>query len=102
MPVYAIFEVDVDDDQSENEAKDYASYKAAVPELIERFGGRYLVRAGSGRALEGRPTTGRWHLVEFPDANSAERFWNSAEYLALKPLRAGAAEVRAVLVEPPR
>lgn len=95
MAVYAVFEVEVVDDA----AGGYQQYRAAVPALIERFGGRYLVRAGSGEALEGRATTARWHLVEFPDLAAAHAFWDCPEYLALKPLRAGAADVRAVVIQ---
>jgi uncharacterized protein (DUF1330 family) len=95
MTVYAVFEVEVHDDHSEA----YAAYRAAVPALIERFGGRYLARAATGRALEGAPTTGRWHLVEFPSADAAEAFWSCPEYLELKRLRADAASVRAVVIE---
>jgi len=93
-PVYAVFEVDVLDADHEG----YAAYRAAVPELVARHGGRYLARAATGRALEGAPTSARWHLVEFPDVASAEAFWTCPEYVALKPLRAGAADVRAVLI----
>jgi uncharacterized protein (DUF1330 family) len=96
VSVFAVFEVDVHDSGSEA----YAAYRAAVPVLIERFGGRYLARAATGRALEGAPTTARWHLVEFPNAEAADAFWASPEYTDLKTLRADAVSVRAILVEP--
>jgi uncharacterized protein (DUF1330 family) len=96
VSVYAVFEVDVRDPGSDA----YATYRAAVPALIEQFGGRYLARAATGRALEGAPTTARWHLVEFPSAEAATAFWSSPEYAELKVLRADAVAVRAVLVEP--
>jgi len=99
--VYCVFEVELLTDPSPHDADGYERYRAAVPELIARFGGRCRRARGSGTALEGRPTTARWHLVEFPDAESAQQFWSCPEYVALKPLRAGAADVRAVLVEPP-
>lgn len=95
-PVYVVFEVEVLDPGSSG----YADYRAAVRPMIEQAGGRYLARAAPGTALEGRGTNGVWHLVEFPDARTAQDFWASPEYAALKPLREGAADVRAVLVEP--
>lgn len=95
-PVHVVFEVDVLD----ADAPGYVAYKAAVAPLIERFGGRYLARAARGTAIEGPGTSGVWHLVEFPDAASVQAFWASPEYAELRPLRAGAAEVRAVVVEP--
>jgi uncharacterized protein (DUF1330 family) len=96
VSVYAVFEVDVRDPDSDA----YAAYRAAVPALIDHFGGSYLARAATGRALEGAPTTARWHLVEFPSAEAADAFWSSPEYAELKALRADAVSVRAVLVEP--
>lgn len=100
MPAYAVFEVVVDPDPTTDVAARYAEYRRAVPALIEQHGGRYLARAVQAESLEGEPTAGRWHLVEFPDAAAARAFWRSAEYLELKPLRDGAADVRAVLIDP--
>ena len=96
MSVFAVFEVDVRSPASDA----YAAYRAAVPALIEQFGGRYLARAATGRALEGAPTTARWHIVEFPSAEAADAFWSSSEYVELRMLRADAVAVRAVLVDP--
>jgi uncharacterized protein (DUF1330 family) len=76
----------------------YDRYRAAVPALIARFGGRYLARAAEAETLEGVTRVSRWHLLEFPDADAARSFWSSPDYVALTPLRAGAATVRAVLV----
>ena len=39
--------------------------------------------------------------MTFPDAESADAFWSDPDYLALKPLRAGAADVRAVVISAP-
>lgn len=95
-PVHVVFEVRVLDAESPG----YTEYRTAVAPLIERFGGRYLARAARGIAIEGEATDGVWHLVEFPDTAAVHAFWASPEYEALRPLREGAAEVRAVLVEP--
>lgn len=94
-PVHVVFEVDVLD----ADAPGYLDYKAAVAPLIERFGGRYLARAARGTSVEGPGTKGVWHLIEFPDARAVHAFWDSPEYAELRPLRAGAADVRAVLIE---
>ena len=98
MTVHAVFEVQIDPEAPAEAAERYARYKAAVPALIERFGGRYLVRAARGEALEGPPSHGVWHVIEFPDAAAARAFWSCDDYLALTPLRDGIATVRAVLV----
>ena len=101
MTVYAVFEVRVDDEASEEVQANYARYKAAVPEIIARYGGEYLVRAGTASALEGAAPAGRWHIIAFPDEAAAHAYWDSDEYRATAPLRKGAADVRAVLVSPP-
>lgn len=98
MPAYAVFEVVVNPHPTEDARANYERYRAEVPTLIEQHGGRYLARAATPESLEGAPSNGRWHLVEFPDADAAQAFWASADYLAIKPLREGAADVRAVLL----
>ena len=101
MTVIAVFEVQPNPNATDEQKKNYDEYRSRVPALIESHGGRYLVRAGSGEAVEGAPSTARWHIIEFPSAQAAKDFWSSPEYLALKPLRKGAADVRAVVVSPP-
>ena len=101
MTVIAVFEVQPIADATEEHKRNYDEYRSKVPALIESFGGRYLVRAGSGEAIEGAPAAARWHVIEFPDEAAAKAFWSSADYAALKPLRKGAANVRAVVISPP-
>lgn len=101
MPAYAVFEVTLHDDPTPDAIAAYDEYRAAVPALIERQGGRYLARAWPGEVLEGAAAGDRFHLVEFPDAESARAFWASPEYLAIKHRREGAATIRAVLISPP-
>lgn len=102
MPVLALFEVTLLPSATPEQLERYLEYKAAVPPLVARFGGRYLARAATGEVLEGAPGADerRWHVIEFPDAASAHGFWACEEYRAIQPLRAGAVEVRAVLLDP--
>ena len=96
-----MFEVTLQPDPSPEALAAYDEYRAAVPALIAAAGGRYLARAWAGEALEGAAAGDRFHLIEFPDADAARGFWTSPDYLALKHRRAGAADVRAVLLLPP-
>jgi uncharacterized protein (DUF1330 family) len=52
MPAYFIVEIDVQD------AAAFDQYRAQVPATIARYGGRYLVRGGSGGDPGGRRTAG--------------------------------------------
>jgi uncharacterized protein (DUF1330 family) len=101
MPAYAFFEVTVIADASPEQLERYDRYRQAVPELVARFGGRYVARAWQGEVLEGGTAGDRFHLIEFDDADSARSMWTSPEYVALKDDRKGAVSVRAVLVSPP-
>lgn len=98
MPVYMVTEVKKKDKQKYNE------YIAAVTELIEKYGGRYLVRGGrvtplfKGRELERRHVD-KIVIMEFPSAAAHGRCFTSREYLDLVPLRDAAADVRAFLLE---
>ena len=55
-------------------------YRAAVNDTIVQYGGRFLVRAGATRLIEGGPEPKTIVILEFPDAASFDRWWNSPEY----------------------
>lgn len=98
MPVYMVAEV-----KKKNKQK-YNQYIAALTEIIEKYGGRYLVRGGRMTPLFGGREMERRHpdkmlVVEFPSAADHRRCFTSSEYLAITPLRDSGAEIRAVLLE---
>ncbi|MEJ0070600.1 MAG: DUF1330 domain-containing protein [Pseudomonadota bacterium] len=64
--------------------------RRAVP-IIERFGGRYLTRAGTHDVLEGDWQPNRVAVIEFPDMAALREFYGSAEYQPLIALRREAA-----------
>jgi uncharacterized protein (DUF1330 family) len=77
-------------------------YAARAAELIERFGGRYLLRAPGAELLEGDFGDGASVVVsEWPDRAAARAFWESPEYAEAKRRRAGIADCRIWLVEAP-
>jgi uncharacterized protein (DUF1330 family) len=46
--------------------------------LIEKFGGRYLVRGGDLRRVEGNLALDRLVVLEFPMLDAAQKFYDSA------------------------
>jgi uncharacterized protein (DUF1330 family) len=62
----------------------------AVP-MIERFGGRYLTKAGTHEILEGDWKPNRVVVIEFPDIASIRNWYQSPEYQPLIALRRSAA-----------
>jgi uncharacterized protein (DUF1330 family) len=93
MPAYVIAETDVHD-----EAR-YERYKAAAPETIAAYGGRYVARGGELAVLEGEWQPPRVVLLEFDDLAAANRWYASPEYQEAKRLREGAATMNLVAVE---
>ena len=77
----------------------FEKYRAAAPEVIAGFGGRYLVRGGAVEPLEGDWRVARLVVIAFESMAQAKRFYHSPEYQAILPLRLASAEGEVVLVE---
>jgi uncharacterized protein (DUF1330 family) len=93
VPVYMVIEVEVVD------AATYAEYVARIPAVVEKYGGRYLVRGS-----EVVPLTGDWRperliILELPSMEQMTTWNFSPEYLELAPLRGRAARTRAIAVQ---
>lgn len=93
MPAYVIANIRVQD------AEAYEEYRRVVPAVIERFGGRYLVRGGRSDALEGDMTLGRVIILEFPSYEDARSWYDSPEYAAAKEIRQGCSIGDVLIVE---
>jgi uncharacterized protein (DUF1330 family) len=79
-----------------------AGYGRAAAALVERFGGRYVLRAPGAQLLEGAFGDGASMVIsEWPDKAAALAFWNSPDYAEAKTLRDGVADVQVLLIEAP-
>ncbi len=94
MAVYMIIEI-----QRIHDPAAYAEYIDRVPEVIERFGGRYVVRTSQVIRLSGEWRPERFIIIEFPTVERIRDFAASAEYEALAPLRERATDSRSIAVE---
>jgi uncharacterized protein (DUF1330 family) len=93
MPAYVIVETDIHDPEQ------YEQYKAASPGAVAAGGGTFVVRGGEIAVLEGDWEPSRLVVLEFPDLETAKRFYESEVYQEAKKLREGAANLRMVAVE---
>lgn len=93
MSAYVLADVDVADPTA------YATYRELAGESVAQHGGRYLVRGGEKTALEGEWPLSRVVVVEFPDVQSARRWYDSDVYRRAREARRGAAEMRAIVIE---
>ena len=81
MSAYVIASIDLHD------SDEYAEYVANVPAIIQRYGGRYLVRGGNVTVQEGSWSPARFVVIEFPDRAAAEGFYEDPEYAPYRALR---------------
>jgi uncharacterized protein (DUF1330 family) len=93
MPAYIIARVSVTDWDK------YNDYIKVTPEIIAKFGGRFIVRGGETVTLEGPEEKWRIVVVEFPDLEKAKEFYYSPEYTDAKKIREGAALAQFVALE---
>lgn len=93
MAAYAVVNIDVTD------PKDYEEYRSRSGATIQKFGGRFLVRGGAHEVKEGGWQPRRMVVLEFPDMETARRWYDSPDYQAIIPYRSGTAKTELVLVE---
>jgi uncharacterized protein (DUF1330 family) len=92
MPAYVIGDIRVLDEEA------YASYLEVGPQSVAQYGGRFLSRAAATEQLEGEWPHNRIVLVEFPSMERAREWYASPEFQAAKERRAGAADVKYLLI----
>lgn len=93
MSAYVIADIEV------LHPKDYENYRGMVPPTIAAFGGRFIARGGKVEVLEGAWQPHRLIILEFPDAATARRWWESPEYAEAKKIRQANSRGSLVLVE---
>ena len=93
MSAYLIVEVETIDEAL------MAEYRKHTPGAIARFGGKFIVRGGKTRTLEGDWKPQRIVVIEFPDYESAERFYGSEHYKPILAMRLKAGRSKAILVD---
>lgn len=73
-------------------------YSAAVESTFSPFGGRYVVRGGQVRSLEGEGTK-RIIMIAFPSLDQAQAWYDSSAYGAIRPIRHQSAKAKVFIVE---
>lgn len=74
-------------------------YSQAAAEILEKHGGKYVIRAPGAVTLEGSGADGASVVVsEWPSREAALGFWNSPEYTEIKKRREGLADMTVTLV----
>ncbi|HEY5598911.1 MAG TPA: DUF1330 domain-containing protein [Kiloniellales bacterium] len=93
MAGYLVAHIEITD------ADAFKAYRAAVPAVIAKFGGRYLVRGGETEVREGEWPASRLVIVAFDSVDQARRFYESPEYQEILPLRLNASRGTLAIVD---
>ena len=92
MSVYSISSITVKDWDT------YREYMKHVPAIIEKYGGRYLVRGGDIISDDTSWQPQRVVILEFPDLAQMKAFRDSDEYKPVAELRHKAADTEGFVV----
>jgi uncharacterized protein (DUF1330 family) len=93
MSVYMIAEIQV------THPEGYAHYIDAVPAVVRRHGGRYLVRGGKVTPLFGDWSPQRIIMLEFDSLEQLQACFTSEEYRRIAPFREQSTVSRSIIVE---
>jgi uncharacterized protein (DUF1330 family) len=77
----------------------FSEYRKAVPATIEAFGGKFIVRGGPLKLLEGEWPNPRLVIIEFPSREAAEGWYRSPAYQKIIELRLSSTVGNLVIVE---
>lgn len=77
----------------------YDEYIAKVKPLVERYGGKYLVRSGNVTPFSGNWNPDRVIVIEFATIERLHACFSSPEYTEIAALRTSSVQTDAVIVE---
>ena len=93
MPAYVIGDIQIIDP---------TAYRAQVPAAlatVARFGGRIVAGGSKIELLDGGPMPERIVIIEFPDAETARRWYRSDDYQAALKVRLASSHGRVFLID---
>ncbi|WP_102108849.1 DUF1330 domain-containing protein [Oceaniglobus roseus] len=78
--------------------ENYAEYVRLDTPVVERFGGRFIVRGGASEAPE-TPQKDRHVIVEFPSFEAAKDCYHSEDYQKAAAIRRAHSDSDIVIIE---
>lgn len=93
MVAYIIADINVTNNEQ------YKSYQEKVPETVKKYGGRFIVRGGNPKVIEGDWDTQRLVVIEFDNPDLAKAWYESNDYQSIIAVRHRASRGKIALVE---
>ena len=79
--------------------ENYKEYINQVTEVVQKFGGEYLVRNGEYQCVEGETKFPRIVVIKFPNYEKALEWYNSDEYKPVKQIRLNNSEGSNIIIK---
>ena len=93
MPGYVIADVEVTNPEL------FEEYRKLVPATVEAYGGRYIVRGGDSKVVEGEWTPNRTVIIEFESFEQAKAWHSSEMYAGPKQMRIDSTNSSVIIVD---
>ena len=77
----------------------YKEYVSQVSEVVKKFGGEYLVRAGEYKVIDGEWKYPRTVVIKFPTYEKALEWYDSEEYKPVKPIRLANSVANGIIIK---
>jgi uncharacterized protein (DUF1330 family) len=93
MAAYILAQIEVTDPEQ------FEAYRRQVPDTLQPYGGRYIIRGAQSETLEGDWQPKRLVVLEFPDQARAKAWWASQEYAPVKSVRQRSAKTALIVID---
>ena len=77
----------------------YKEYVGKVKPTVEKFGGKYLVRNGEFKVIDGEWKHPRTVVIKFPTYEKASEWYNSEEYKPVKTIRLANSVANGIIIK---
>ena len=93
MSAYLIAQVNITNENP------YKEYRNKTSPIVEKYGGKFLVRGGRFKKLLGTWEYKRTVVIEFPSYDQALNWYNSDEYKTVRKIREENSSGNVIIVE---
>ena len=93
MAAYIIADVEITDPVG------FQEYVSQVPSIVEKYGGKYLVRGGQFEQAEGNWDIHRVVIISFDTMEQLKKWYHSEEYSEPMKLRIRSTKTRSIMIE---
>lgn len=93
MPAYVVSMMTINDPET------YKQYTDRTPQIVKKYGGKFLTRGEEITCVEGQQYDGRMVILEFPNKASVEAWFADPDYQEAMTFRHAASTMNYLLLQ---